>query len=211
MSGVGGYDEGYRACPCFWGTEPGSLVVELERCIKDFRGLSVLDAGSGEGKNAGYLAGLGANVIAFDVSEVAVRRAKALWEHSSRVRWAVADVRAVVLAPASFDVVLAYGLFHCLENVEEIVDTIKKVKAATKAGGYNMICAFNDRFQDLSAHPGFQPVLLSHEAYRAAYRDWDLLVDSDTDLTEVHPHNAILHTHALTRILARRDERSCRA
>jgi hypothetical protein len=25
----GGYDSGYSVCPCFWGSEPGSLVARL--------------------------------------------------------------------------------------------------------------------------------------------------------------------------------------
>ena len=56
----GGYDSGYRACPCFWGSDPGSLVSRLATIVPSFTGLQVLDAGCGEGKNAIFLAGKGA-------------------------------------------------------------------------------------------------------------------------------------------------------
>ncbi len=46
----GGYDDGYRECPCFWGDEPGSLVRVLCDHIGPVRGFAVLDAGCGEGK-----------------------------------------------------------------------------------------------------------------------------------------------------------------
>ena len=51
----GGYDEGYIASDCFWGEEPGSLIRQLGEVLTDFAGLSVLDAGCGEGKNAVHL------------------------------------------------------------------------------------------------------------------------------------------------------------
>jgi hypothetical protein len=56
----------------------------------------------------------------------------------------------------------------------------------------------------LSAHPGFSPCLLSHADYTTAFSGWEILADSDSDLTERHPHNNIEHTHALTRLLARK-------
>lgn len=72
------------------------------------------------------------------------------------------------------------------------------------SGAYNVICAFNVRRQELDAHPGFSPTLLSHEDYLAAYASWDLVKESDSDLTETHPHNNLEHTHSMTRILARK-------
>jgi tellurite methyltransferase len=55
---LGGYDDGYRACACFWGQRPGSLVPRLLEHIPDPAGVTVLDAACGEGKNAIYLARL---------------------------------------------------------------------------------------------------------------------------------------------------------
>ena len=67
----GGYDEGYKACPCFWGDKPASLVAEL-MATHDVADWIVLDLGCGEGKNAAALARAGARVTAIDCSEVAV-------------------------------------------------------------------------------------------------------------------------------------------
>jgi len=72
----GGYDEGYRACPCFWGDKPGSLVAQL-LIEQNFAGKFVLDLGCGEGKNAAAFARAGASVTAIDCSELAISNGKA--------------------------------------------------------------------------------------------------------------------------------------
>ncbi len=60
----GGYEPGYQSCDCFWGSELASLVKTLALELGDFKGLKVLDAGCGEGKNAAFLAERGASVTA---------------------------------------------------------------------------------------------------------------------------------------------------
>jgi 2-polyprenyl-3-methyl-5-hydroxy-6-metoxy-1,4-benzoquinol methylase len=197
----GGYDEGYRKCPCFWGREPGSLVNRLAYYLPDAKGLNILDAGCGEGKNAVYFGQQGANVRAVDVSELAIRNARSAWSDVGQIAWEVSDVRNLHLDDQAYDVIIAYGLLHCLESVEEISNIVYRLKRATKIGGYNIICAFNNRSQDLSAHENFHPCLVPHTQFLALYSDWRVLDDSDTDLTEKHPHNNIEHTHSMTRLI----------
>src|ERR1700682_69007 len=113
MSARGGYEEGYRACKCFWGTEPGSYVKRLALELPSLAGFKVLDAGCGEGKNAASLAAKGAVVDAVDISELAVQNGSALWGTCSRIQWRVADVSTLPLPPNYYDIVIAYGLMHC--------------------------------------------------------------------------------------------------
>jgi SAM-dependent methyltransferase len=199
----GGYEEGYLTCPCFWGTSPGSLVQRLEEEINGgVNDLRILDAGCGEGKNSIHLARRGATVKAFDVSSTAIQNALSAWPDSHLVDWQCADIRDLEIPEDSYDVVIAYGLLHCLSSQEEVAATIRKIQEITKPRGFNVICAFNDRSQDLRAHPNFYPCLLPHEFYLNAYRKWRILSSSDSDLHEVHPHNRIPHSHSMTRILA---------
>ena len=200
----GGYDAGYIHCPCFWGRSPGSLMVRLEAELPTYRDLSVLDVGCGEGKNAVYLAQQGAHVKAFDVSEAAIANAKRAWPEAVHVEWEVADVRTTPLRENEFDIVIAYGLTHCLSSPEEVQQTITRLQAATTTSGYHVLCAFNDRHQDLSAHPGFHPCLIKHAAYVALYTGWRIVEASDTNLVETHPHNEIEHTHSMTRLVAQK-------
>ena len=201
----GGYDDGYRVCPCFWGTEPGTFVQRLRRQMVTFSGLRILDAGCGEGKNAACLAREGAIVDAIDLSELAVRNGRQLWAALTGIRWQVGDIRYVDVPPQHYDVVVAYGLLHCLPSVAELLSVLTRLQSATRGAGYFVLCAFNSRRQDLIAHPGFTPSLLSHADYLKAFLAWEIVAESDSDLTERHPHNNIEHTHAMTRIVARKE------
>jgi len=198
---TGGYDDGYAAHSCFWGREPGSLLVRLTESIPSFSGMHVLDVGCGEGKNAAFLASRGAIVDAMDISALALANAQTAWPHS-RVRWVQGDARVIQFRARHYDIVIAYGLLHCLDTQEQVSETIKRLQAATATAGWNVICVFNDRRQELLAHPGFQPILCTHEWLTHHYSDWRISVCTDEDLTESHPTNNIVHVHSMTRLIA---------
>ena len=204
MASEGGYDLGYRSCPCFWGDKPGSLISSLENILV-FNGLFVLDLGCGEGKNAFYLAESGAKVTAVDCSDAAITNANAHFSHQN-VTYSVADARTVQFSDEVFDVSIAYGLLHCFGSAEEIRAVVSKIKSSTKRGGYLVLCSFNDRDQDLSAHPGFSPFLAPHSFYVDLFSDWELVECTDQNLHETHPHNGIPHHHSLTRIICRKPQ-----
>ena len=198
----GGYDDGYRACPCFWGKKLGSLVA---RFLKDnsIEGKRVFDAGCGEGKNAAALSKLGAKVTAIDCSEVALKNARTAFGDCN-VNWFHGDVRSFDTLGEEFDLTIAYGLLHCLSSKDEINATVRRLQGLTVSGGWNIVCAFNDREHDLSAHPGFNPCLAPHSLYLELYEDWTITFSSDEDLHESHPHNNIPHVHSMTRLIARK-------
>jgi tellurite methyltransferase len=206
MPARGGYEEGYRTCKCFWGTEPGSYVKRLVLELPSLASSKVLDAGCGEGKNAAYLAEKGAVVDAIDVSELAIHNGRGLWGACSRIRWRVADISTLFLPQSYYDIVVAYGLLHCAADRVDWARLVSVLQGTTAPGGYHVICAFNNRHQELAAHPEFRPTLLAHSEYLAAYAGWHVVAASDSDITESHPHNNIVHTHSMTRILARRPQ-----
>ncbi len=201
----GGYDEGYRSCPCFWGKKIGSLLTRFlqENTVKNCR---VLDAGCGEGKNAIALAELGANVTAIDCSEAALRNAHESFGEND-VHWHCADVRKFCPETIEFDIIVAYGLLHCMKSASEVSTMVHRFQEFTTLGGWNIICTFNDREHDLSAHPGFHPCLIPHSTYLKLYEGWEVTFSSDEDLHEIHPHNSIPHVHSMTRIIARKVQR----
>lgn len=203
MTPDGGYDAGYQACPCFWGTEPGSLVSALVEMVGSVHGLRVLDAGCGEGKNAQFLARLGAEVVGYDISTDALANS-ARFDLIRNVKLLQGDVRQLAFSPDTLDVVLMYGLLHCFRSAAEVSETVGRLKKATRAGGAHVVCTFNSRQQDLTAHPGFTPLLLPHLFFVDLYKDWTIVLVSDTDLAESHPHNNIPHVHSMTRLIARR-------
>jgi 2-polyprenyl-3-methyl-5-hydroxy-6-metoxy-1,4-benzoquinol methylase len=174
--------------------------------LPSLAGFKVLDAGCGEGKNTAYLAEKGAVVDAIDVSELAVHNGRVLWGNCSRIQWRVADVSTLPLPPRYYDIVIAYGLLHCAADRVTWANLVSALQRTTAPDGYHVICAFNDRYQELDAHPEFRPCLLAHSEYLEAYAGWHVVAASDSDLTERHPHNNIVHTHSMTRILARKPQ-----
>jgi tellurite methyltransferase len=200
----GGYEAGYEACDCFWGREPGSYVRQFAQLIGSCSGLRILDIGCGEGKNAAFLAERGARVTGIEISQRAIDHAKALHPNVT-VEWVCEDAAEQNWRQELFDAVIVYGLFHCLSSQFEIEKLQKGLASATKSGGLHVVCSFNDRDHDLSAHPGFKPCLMPHEFYLRLYQDWIIEQVSDQNLYETHPHNGIPHHHSLTRILARKN------
>ncbi len=200
----GGYDDGYKKCECFWGRSPGSLLVRLIDLVPNLQDLSVLDVGCGEGKNAAFLAQHGAFVRAVDVSPYAIDHAQKTWRGMTGITWELGDAMSVEMGDESFDIVIAYGILHCLGTPGEVATLIRRLQHATRSGGWLIVCAFNARHQDLRAHPDFHPCLLDHTNYLDFFRGWAVEYASDSDLHETHPHNQIPHTHSMTRILARK-------
>ena len=201
--GRGGYDIGYSSSPCFWGTSPGSLVRHALRLLPDLKGVGVLDAGCGEGKNAAFLAAHGALVDAIDISHQAILNARSAWDPAvlKRIRFQVADVQDYV-ADREYDIVILYGLLHCIPGAAKR-PVVENLKAITRAGGFHVVCALNDRLDGFTeGHRGFRPHLVGHGTYLGLYSDWTVAEASDLDLTECHPPEFIEHTHAVSRFFA---------
>lgn len=161
----------------------------------------VLDLGCGEGKNAAPFALNGCEVDAVYCSSAAISNGKRAFSDAP-VRWLLQDALNFNAGRERYDVVICYGLFHCLKSVAEVERLLNRVQLSTKRGGLNAVCTFNDRSHDFSAHPGFEPTLLPHSWYLIRYAGWRMEQVSDSDLHETHPHNNIPHHHSMTRILA---------
>jgi 2-polyprenyl-3-methyl-5-hydroxy-6-metoxy-1,4-benzoquinol methylase len=150
------------------------------------------------------MAKLGCVVEAWDISEAALRNARAAWPDVD-VRYVNRDALAITNESRHFDIILAYGLLHCLPQ-QSILSTISHMRRLTEPNGYNIIVCYNERLKEgiSMAHPGFRPSYLGHQAYVDAYIGWKILQSSDEDLHESHPTNMICHAHSMTRILAQK-------
>lgn len=196
------YDEGYRAVERFWPTRPGSVLHALhERRL--LKGGVALDAGCGEGTNAHWLANRGYTVDGVEVSPIALGKAAKNYTHRN-INWYRADIQDFYLQPQAYDLVVAYGLLHCIPEAAW-GDTVSRLQSATTVGGILVLVAFNARSQDIQdAHPGFHPTLKTHSQYMIEFESWEVVLASDEDLHETHPHNGVPHTHSMTRLAARR-------
>ncbi|MFP5319607.1 MAG: class I SAM-dependent methyltransferase [Acidimicrobiia bacterium] len=104
-----GWDERYWAREHTFVRDPNRLVVAEVEGLRPGR---ALDLATGEGRHAVWLASAGWKVAAVDFSVVGVTRAAArAREEGWAVAFAVADVYALRLPPARFDLVLC-SFFH---------------------------------------------------------------------------------------------------
>ncbi|HXQ08845.1 MAG TPA: class I SAM-dependent methyltransferase [Bradyrhizobium sp.] len=200
---VGGYDEGYASCDCFWGTSPGSLIRDFIEKRPSLTEMRVLDLGCGEGKNAVAFARSGADVVAVDCSSLALANGQKHFLDSG-IRWQLSDASAYLASCEKFDAVIMYGLLHCLPSSANIASTIEMALRKTRIGGYHFVVAFNDGPHDFTAHPNFSPTLLPHTFYLRQYAQLQVLHQSNSVIHETHPHNQIPHFHSLTRLVARK-------
>ncbi|MGS1097576.1 class I SAM-dependent methyltransferase [Aquamicrobium terrae] len=196
----GGYDQGYRAVENFWGKAPASLVATYLRSHKAV-GLQVLDVGAGEGKNAAAFAHAGAYVTALECSSAAIQNGRKLFPDVD-INWVQADATDYRYPTGFYDVVVCYGLIHCLKSESVARNMLFNLQNSLKSGGTIFVVAFNNGSHDLSAHPGFAPLLLSHDWFIERFNEWHAVGASDSILFETHPHNLIPHHHSLTRLTA---------
>jgi 2-polyprenyl-3-methyl-5-hydroxy-6-metoxy-1,4-benzoquinol methylase len=199
---LGGYSRGYAAVPCFWGTSPGSLIAAYLTSHEPQK-LRVLDIGAGEGKNAAAFARRGATVDAIECSSDAIKNGKLTFSDVA-INWIEQDAMSYSYPSNFYDVVVCYGLIHCLRTAEEAERFISKTQASLKIDGVYILASFNDGSHDLSAHPGFKPLLMSHAWFIEAFNRWQILVATNTLLHETHPDNGIPHFHSMSRLMAKR-------
>lgn len=200
----GGYEIGYKNSDSLWGKKPGSLIIQLEDYIDSFEEKMILDLGSGEGKNAFYLGEKGAFVDAYELSADAIRNGKSLFSQNRNVKINHQNVLDIDISLDQYDIIISYGLFHCFKHYEDVEILIEKSLLGLKKDGFFIVCAFNSRCQDLSAHEGFSPLLLDHQTYLNFFLKERILFASDEDLYETHPHNNIPHSHSMTRMIIKK-------
>lgn len=200
----GGYDMGYKECNCFWGSNPGSLLLKLDNYISNYQDKMVLDLGCGEAKNSIYLAEKGCIIDAYDISEFAIKNAFQKCIKYKNINLGQNDILKISYPTNSYDLIVAYGLFHCFNSKTSVEIIIKSCLNSLKNNGIFIICAFNNRKHDLRAHVGFNPLLLTHLEYIHFFCDNTILFESDEDLFETHPHNNIPHMHSMTRLIIRK-------
>jgi 2-polyprenyl-3-methyl-5-hydroxy-6-metoxy-1,4-benzoquinol methylase len=139
------YDEEFKddqAAQKWWDSgEPTPLVRALEKFITSG---NVLDMGAGVGQNRIYLASRGFDVLATDISGVAIQRIREnAHKNAVSLRAQVIDVVHQELEN-EFDVILCLGVLHHLHSDDALL-VIKKIQQHTKPMGFNAINAFTRR------------------------------------------------------------------
>jgi len=191
------WDERYRSAPALWSGRPNAQLVAE---VADLPGGTALDAGSGEGGDALWLAGRGWQVTAVDISTVALARAAEQGaELAGRIRWVHADLTTWQPPAASFDLVTASFLHLPTADREPLY---ARLADAVVPGGTLLLVTHDP--SDLHSGPGGErdPDWFVTAGQLAAALDparWEVLVAesrprsaTDHDGREVRVSDAVL-------------------
>ncbi len=132
--------EGIESMPWYY----ERLDEDVEEAIKEhgIKEARVLDLGSGPGTQAIELARRGLDVVATDISENAVRKARAAAEEAGvSVEFIADDIRESRL-DGGFDLIVDRGCFHVMQ-IDERPVYIKKVASLLSPGGYLFLKCFS--------------------------------------------------------------------
>jgi SAM-dependent methyltransferase len=203
----GPYDRFYREMGVAWPDTPGRMV---RRAIKILKPGTALDAGCGDGKNAVFLAGLGWRVTAFDISAEALRsfalRTAGLAERTSApIHVYQADAAIAEHAPETYDLVVAYGLYHCLSD-NQMRRAHTSLARALKIGGLFAFAALDDSVPIPTGHGTASLTLRPRPRLVELFSNWPLEASEQGTINEQHLPVIGEHKHSVTWILARKPQ-----
>lgn len=149
------------------------MTLLVVKCIRDTllyrKSGTVLDVGSGNGRNAIFLAQKGFSVTAIDSDPHKMAALRSLATHKNlSIITSIGDARNLEDF-GSFDIVLATNILHFL-NKEEIPPAIHAIQKHTENGGLNVISVHTDKNPSES-----RPYLFKEDELRNYYANWTIL------------------------------------
>lgn len=173
------WDAMYAERATVWSGEPNTqLVAEVSAWPPG----TALDVGCGEGADAVWLARLGWEVTAVDISEVALDRARS---HAASAAVAVsfehADLVAAPPAPSSYDLVSAQ-FFHLPDPPR--AQAYRSLGAAVRPGGHLLVVGHYPSEHIGKDHP--ERLFTTDEIVSLFAGDWEVLISEVRGRTAVH-------------------------
>jgi len=166
-----------------FGTAPAEFLLRMAGWLPP--GAEVLCVADGEGRNSVYLAGLGHNVTAFDISPVGLEKAQRLAQSEGV---SVAFHRAAIEAwdwSRSFDAVV--GIFIQFLPPEARDRALTQMGVAVRPGGYLLLHGYAPRQVGYgTGGPPQAENMYTEDMLRAHFADWDILrlADFDAEIAE---------------------------
>lgn len=202
---TGPYDRLYLASGILWAEQPGRMVRAASKMMPPG---TALDLGCGDGKNILYLENLGWKVDGIDISSIALKRAhdrfnevnhnhKGRLIHACAVEWKSNNLK--------YDLIVAYGLYHCLSDSE--VDIVhKKVNDALNPGGLFAVATFNNELPLPDNHCTGDIYLRNKSHTNELCSSWRCLALEHGYITETHLPLVDEHKHAMTWALFQKEK-----
>ena len=179
---------------------PSQEIREIASLLQP--GSKVLDLGSGEGRNALFLAECGFDVTAVDISEAGIRKLQdAASKKNLDVRTEISDMRHFEF-PNPFDLILSHGCLHLIER-ESWKRLIYQFKVNTNPRGINVVVVFTNRLPPPDDLKDLCVGLFLEGEIFSIYSDWEIELEQSYILEDEHP-GGIRHRHPINKVVARR-------
>ena len=175
-----------------FGTEPNRFLARREALLQG--GHSAVSIADGEGRNSVWLAELGLEVTAIEISSVAIEKARHLAAaRKAAVRFLQMDMLAPGWPPPSlhnaFDWVI--GIFIQFVGPEWRERQFEVMQQLTRPGGCILLQGYTpNQLEFRTGGPSAVENLYSADILRDAFADWDIeeLVEYDDDINEGTGH-----------------------
>ncbi|MCU1690597.1 MAG: methyltransferase type 12 [Jatrophihabitantaceae bacterium] len=172
------WDDRYATKPSIWSGNPNQRLVEQASHLSPG---TALEVGSGEGADAIWLAQRGWQVVATDVSSVALERAAGIAaaagsDVAERITWQLADLLEWVPAPATYDLVSAHFMYLPQPGMRTLHE---RLAAAVRPGGTLLVVGHDPSdLHRIPRDPGMAAIMYTAEDVAAVLnRDqWDIEV-----------------------------------
>lgn len=150
------YNKFYAENETAYTGEPTSLVAELPELMPAG---TILEIGASVGRNALFLASKGYEVMATDISSVAIERlTRQAQEQGLAIDAAVSDIAEDGIQ-GCYDAIICTMTFHQL-STEDAEAAIKQMQEHTNPGGFNIVTTFNKNnffYRNNPDTPNFYP------------------------------------------------------
>jgi tellurite methyltransferase len=188
-----------------FGDQPSSDILMLAKRLR--QGSTVLDIGCGEGRNSLYLASIGCDVDAFDISPYGISKLKhiATSNHIKINAW-VQDLITYEFDKL-YDLIICYGVLHLIDKKESL-KVINNIKQHTKTDGFNSIFAFTNYIPMEGDNYPFVKSLFDEGELKLPYLDWNVISYNSTLFKDQHP-GGIMHIHSADCLIAMPAPSSC--
>jgi len=191
------WDERYRSSAALWSGNPNRYLVSE---IADLSPGRALDAGSGEGADAIWLAEHGWRVTAVDFSSIALQRAA---DHArqrgsaiaARIEWAKEDLTTWVPSPQHYDLVTAQYL-HLPSVV--LLPLLCRLAAAVAAGGTLLIVGHHaSDLQTTMPRPPDPDRYFTGDHVASALEpgQWEIVTNTTPERAGTDPEGRIVNLH----------------
>lgn len=166
------------------------------------KGAKILDVGCGDGRHALYLAGLGFDVDAFDISANAIEKLDYLkHRHHLAINTCVCDALTFAYKQ-KYDLVILHGVLQFIDRAQQ-PEILSLLKEWTNPGGYHIVALFTDEVPVPDDLKDVMVGAFKNEEIKAYYKDWEIRMFERRIFNDEH-ENGVKHCHAMNKIVARK-------